>query len=157
MRNPFTFAVQPDTGRIFINDVGQDTWEEINDGEAGANYGWPRYEGPNGGVGFEQPIFAYRHGSSETEGCAITGGAFYNPAPGATSPFPPAYVGDYFFTDIATGWICRLDPETAEEVPFKSGSGEAPVDLKVGPEGDLLFLNRAGGSVEKISYTTPAP
>ena len=46
LRNPFTFAVQPGTGRIHINDVGQDTWEEINLGVAGANYGWPSSEGP---------------------------------------------------------------------------------------------------------------
>ena len=46
LRNPFTFAVQPGTGRIHINDVGQDTWEEINLGVAGANYGWPTSEGP---------------------------------------------------------------------------------------------------------------
>ena len=47
LRNPFTFAFQPGTGRIFINDVGQSAWEEINDGVAGANYGWPECEGPN--------------------------------------------------------------------------------------------------------------
>ena len=45
LRNPFTFGVQPGTGRIFINDVGQNTWEEINDGARGANYGWPNCEG----------------------------------------------------------------------------------------------------------------
>src|SRR3954469_2014663 len=41
LRNPFTFGFQPGTGRMFINDVGQSTWEEINDGIAGSNYGWP--------------------------------------------------------------------------------------------------------------------
>src|SRR5262249_23115468 len=40
LRNPFTFAVQPGTGRIFINDVGEATWEEIDDSIAGGNYGW---------------------------------------------------------------------------------------------------------------------
>ena len=45
LRNPFTFAFQPGTGRMFINDVGQNTWEEINDGIAGSNYGWPDTEG----------------------------------------------------------------------------------------------------------------
>ena len=41
LRNPFTFAFQPGTGRLFIDDVGESTWEEINDGIAGSNYGWP--------------------------------------------------------------------------------------------------------------------
>ena len=45
LRNPFTFAFQPGTGRMLINDVGQYTWEEINEGVAGANYGWPNCEG----------------------------------------------------------------------------------------------------------------
>src|SRR6185503_20927644 len=44
LRNPFTFSFQNGTGRMFINDVGQNTWEEINDGIAGSNYGWPTCE-----------------------------------------------------------------------------------------------------------------
>ena len=47
LRNPFTFAVQPGTGRILINDVGSKTWEEVNEGFAGANYGWPLSRGPD--------------------------------------------------------------------------------------------------------------
>jgi glucose/arabinose dehydrogenase len=46
LRNPFTFAFQPGSGRLFINDVGAGTFEEINDGLAGSNYGWPNSEGP---------------------------------------------------------------------------------------------------------------
>jgi glucose/arabinose dehydrogenase len=46
LRNPFTFGVQPGTGRIFLNDVGQVTYEEINDRVGGKNYGWPTAEGP---------------------------------------------------------------------------------------------------------------
>ena len=45
LRNPFTFAFNPNGPEMFINDVGQNTWEEINDGRAGANYGWPDTEG----------------------------------------------------------------------------------------------------------------
>ena len=45
LRNPFTFAFQRGTTRMFINDVGESTWEEINDGIAGSNYGWPTTEG----------------------------------------------------------------------------------------------------------------
>ena len=65
LRNPFTFAFDR-SGRMFINDVGQGTWEEINRGEAGANYGWPTCEGPlNTGNGscssgsFTYPLVAY--------------------------------------------------------------------------------------------------
>src|SRR5947209_11783171 len=79
LRNPFTFAFQPGTTRLFINDVGQSTWEEINDGIAGSNYGWPTTEGPTTNPAFRGPIYFYGHGTSDTTGCAIVGGAFYNP------------------------------------------------------------------------------
>ncbi|MGB2693845.1 MAG: PQQ-dependent sugar dehydrogenase, partial [Dehalococcoidia bacterium] len=45
LRNPFTFSVQPGMGRIFINDVGATSFEEINEGVAGSNFGWPATEG----------------------------------------------------------------------------------------------------------------
>src|SRR4030095_11775978 len=54
LRNPFTFGIQPNTGRIFINDVGQSAWEEINDGLAGRNYGWSSCEGDCNAAG-ERP------------------------------------------------------------------------------------------------------
>ncbi|MCH8821091.1 PQQ-dependent sugar dehydrogenase [Patescibacteria group bacterium] len=46
LRNPFTFNIDPVDGKIFANDVGQSTWEEVNKIEKGANYGWPGCEGP---------------------------------------------------------------------------------------------------------------
>src|SRR5918997_2524777 len=85
LRNPFTFAFQPGTGRMFINDVGQSTFEEINDGIAGSNYGWPNTEGPTSNPAFRSPLFAY----GRSEGCAIAGGAFYNPT---SVQFPPSFV-----------------------------------------------------------------
>ena len=45
LRNPFTFSIQPGTGLTYINDVGETTWEEINDARAGRNFGWPTTEG----------------------------------------------------------------------------------------------------------------
>jgi glucose/arabinose dehydrogenase len=74
LRNPFTFAFQPGTGRMFVNDVGETTWEEINDGVAGSNYGWPATEGSTTDPRFRSPLFVYGHGSGATTGCAITGG-----------------------------------------------------------------------------------
>src|SRR5215212_10212628 len=58
LRNPFTFAFQPGTTRLFINDVGQSTWEEINDGIAGSNYGWPTCEGSCSNPLFRSPLFS---------------------------------------------------------------------------------------------------
>src|SRR5690349_10996368 len=102
LRNPFTFAFQPGTGRLFINDVGETTFEEINDGIAGSNYGWPGSEGNDPDPTHRSPLFFYGHGSGPTVGCAITGGAFYNPA---TQQFPASFRNNYFFADFCSGWI----------------------------------------------------
>jgi glucose/arabinose dehydrogenase len=153
LRNPFTFDIQPGTGRIFINDVGQNTWEEINDGIAGSNYGWPDTEGSTNDPRFRSPLFSYGHTVSATTGCAIAGGAFYNPL---TEQFPSEYVGDYFFADLCSGWIRRFDPAAGTAVGFASGIS-SPVDLKVWSDGSLYYLARGSGSntgvVFKIQYT----
>lgn len=148
LRNPYSFAVQPRSGRMHINDVGQKTWEEINVGVRGANYGWPRYEGPERNRKFRSPIYAYRHGSGATTGCAITGGTFYNPR---KTKFPRGYVGDYFFADFCSGWIRKLDSRTRKVTSFASGLSY-PVDLKVRGNGDLLYLERGSGSVYGIRH-----
>ena len=154
LRNPFTFAFQPGTGRLFINDVGQNAWEEINDGIAGSNYGWPQSEGPTTLPGVRSPIFAYTHGSGATTGCAIAGGAFYNPP---IQQFPSEYIGDYFFADLCSGWIRSFDPSSGSATGFATGISN-PVDLKVSSTGTLFYLARGSSSntgvVFKVRSTT---
>ncbi len=142
LRNPYTFAIQPGTGRLFINDVGQSSWEEINDGIAGSNYGWPNFEGVTNTAGFRSPLFAYPHNGGQFNGCAIVGGAFYNPP---VPQFPATYTGKYFFSDLCSGWIKLYDPVANSATDFASGIS-TPVDLKVGPTGSLHYLARGGGS-----------
>lgn len=148
LRNPFTFAFQPGTGDMFINDVGQNTWEEINEGIRGANYGWPASEGPTADPRFITPLHAYDHGS----GCAIAGGAFYNPQ---TMQFPLSFIGRYFFADLCSGWIRTYDAVADTANDFASGVS-APVDLKVGPDGSLYYLARGnGGAIFQVRYQRP--
>jgi glucose/arabinose dehydrogenase len=147
LRNPFTFAFQRGTGRMFINDVGERTWEEINDGRAGANYGWPLTEGETTDSRFVSPLFVYGHGESATTGCAIAGGAFYNPP---LVQFPADYVGKYFFADLCSGWIRRYDPVSDTVADFATGIA-SPVDLHVADDGSLYYLTRTG--VYRIRYT----
>ena len=150
LRNPYTFTFNPVSGRMFINDVGQNAWEEINDGIAGSNYGWSICEGacapPN--ANFRDPLFQYGHGGSPTTGCAITGGAFYNPS---TTNFPAAYVGKYFYAEFCTGWIRRFDPATGTDTPFATGISN-PVDLIVTSDGSLYYLARGSGSVFRVRF-----
>jgi glucose/arabinose dehydrogenase len=161
LRNPFTFGVQPGTGRILINDVGQGAWEEINEGAAGRNFGWPATEGdfvqssfPN----FTRPLHAYPHGSGNFAGFAIVGGAFYDPA---APTFPADYAGDYFFGDLANGWINRFDSTSQSVENFASNlTLGSLVDLTVTPQGDLLYLSRGSGNgaVYRISFSSaPSP
>ncbi len=156
LRNPFTFAVQPGTGRSFINDVGQNTREEINLATAGANYGWPTCEGPctPANPNFRDPLYFYTHATSNTQGCAITGGTFYNPA---ITQFPNIWLGKYFFADFCSGWINYLEPDN----PAASDSASVfatglslPVDLQVGADGSLYYLQRGGGGqVWRIQFS----
>src|ERR1044072_7194524 len=151
LRNPFTFAFQPGTGRLFINDVGQNTWEEINDGIAGSNYGWPSTEGPTSNPNFRSPLFSNGHGSSATTGCAIAGGAFYNPA---SVQFPADFVGKYFFADLCSGWIRVFNPATGTAAGFATNISN-PVDLKVGADGSLYYLARGSSAVFRVQFTDP--
>ncbi|CAN5652318.1 hypothetical protein BH20ACI3_BH20ACI3_14440 [soil metagenome] len=149
LRVPFTFAVQPGTTRMFINDVGDHMWEEVNEGVAGANYGWPETEGPTTNPAHRGPFYYYGHGPGDFTGCAITGGAFYNPT---TRQFPRDYIGDYFFADYCNGWINKLDFVNGNTVTEFATGISFPVDLKVGAEGSLYYLERGTGSVYKIRY-----
>jgi glucose/arabinose dehydrogenase len=153
LRNPFTFAFQPGTGRMFINDVGANTWEEINDGIAGSNYGWDVTEGPTTNPAFRSPIFAYVHGIGPTVGCAIAGGSFYNPA---TVQFPSSFVGKYFFADLCSGWIRVLDPSNNTASNFASGIGR-PVDLKVASDGSLYYLSINSASLFIVRFNNATP
>jgi glucose/arabinose dehydrogenase len=153
LRNPFTFAFQPGSGRMFINDVGENTWEEINDGIAGSNYGWPITEGTTTDARFRSPLFAYQHGTGATTGCAIAGGAFYNPS---TAQFPSSFVGKYFFADFCSNWIRVFDPAARTAQNF-AASVSGPVDLAVGSDGLLYYLARGAGVVGRIRATTGQP
>jgi glucose/arabinose dehydrogenase len=167
LRNPFTFGIQPGTGLIYIDDVGESTWEEINVGVSGTNYGWALCEGPfvsntttlcsSSHPSFGEPFFWYQHVNGQ---CAITAGDFYDPQ---VAGFPAGYVGKYFFADFCAGWIQYVDPAAASVPPtpppvtsFATGL-TFPVDIIGGYDGNLYYLQRGSGSstgaVSKISYT----
>jgi glucose/arabinose dehydrogenase len=145
LRNPFTFSFQPGTGRMFINDVGATNWEEINEGTAGANFGWPSTEGATTNPSFTTPVYAYPHPhiGGLVVGNAIVGSAFYNPG---TGNFPAEYVGSYFFGDLSNGWIHRLDPAAGNGVYIFAQIPGIQTDLRVGPDGALYSLSDLGPS-----------
>jgi len=133
--------------------VGAATWEEINLGTAGANYGWPGSEGPdNVTAGVTAPLFAYRHSDTTPPGSgpggfftgfAITGGVFYP----STGNFSAAYRGSYFFAEHGHRWIARLDlangnaASTFAQLDGTLGNHN-PLDMLVGADGALYVLTR---------------
>ncbi|HPH45469.1 MAG TPA: PQQ-dependent sugar dehydrogenase [Chryseolinea sp.] len=153
LRNPYTFDVQPVTGRIFVNDVGQSTWEEINEASTGGlNFGWPTAEGTSNNANFTNPVFSYPHGSGDGKGCAITGGTFFNPT---STNYPASYIGKYFFLEYCNNWINVLDfSGTPQSAPFGTSIGNNSLALTVGNDGNLYYLTRGTGALYKITYTT---
>jgi glucose/arabinose dehydrogenase len=161
LRQPFSLDFRSGTpSKMFVNDVGDDTWEEINQVARGANYGWPTHEGfaasPDPSLqNYKNPVFSYQHGTTADTGCAITGGAFYDPTAPTTPPvFPAEYQGDYFYADFCSGWIRRLDLSTNTTSGFASGI-ERPVDVEVAEDGTLYYLFKGTSvpdTVRKISY-----
>src|SRR4030095_111562 len=97
---------------------------------------------------YRSPLFYYGHGPGSTTGCAIAGGAFYNPS---NPTFPSEYVGDYFFADFCSGWIRRFDVNNGSVFDFALNAAN-PLDLIVRPDGSLYYLARGAGSVFRISY-----
>lgn len=145
-RNPFTFNVEAGTGRIFVNDVGDDAFEEIDDLRKGGNYGWPTTEGPTSDPAFIGPLFAYPHAAGEA--AAIAGGVFYE-----ASQFPAAFQGSYFYGDFVHGDIHRLTSGTFRDDAFATGA-IGIVDLDTGPDGSLYHLSLISGTVSRMRFTS---
>lgn len=154
LRNPFRIHFDSQTGALYINDVGGGGFEEVNAGIAGANYGWPLCEGSCTNIaGVTSPIFSYPHAGRDA---AITGGVMYR-----GTMFPAEYVGSYFYADYVQNWIRRLTFDDSGAVsgssPFEPPDGGeddsvgAPVDLAVGLDGSLYYVDIWGG-VRRISY-----
>ena len=165
LRNPFRMAFDPNAAgtRFYINDVGQNAWEEIDDGAAGADYGWNVREGPcaNGSTtncgpppaGMTNPIHAYDHVST---GCrSITGGAFV-----PDDLWPAAYTGAYLFGDFVCGRIFALTPAGTRTILADGLGSSSAVHLAFGPHGatQALFYTSylGGGTVHRIAYAAPA-
>lgn len=139
-RNAFAFDIHPRTGRVFVNDVGGDRFEEVNEARRGDDFGWPAFEGPGRHPPFVDPVHAYGH----DDGCAITGGAFY--APDRPS-FPAEWRDGYFFADYCANEIRWLSPERGPRMMrFGRTHVPGPVDLRVAGDGALWYLARGNSA-----------
>lgn len=171
LRNPFKLHHDADTGTLFIADVGEDAFEEVNIGLPGANYGWAALEGaeegPSGPGGLNlagvvtDPYYAYAHDASPVPfGRAITGGIVYR---GNLE----ALHGNYIFADLPSGQVFSLTMPsgslTEPEVrAWMDSAGEPPLrriaDFTQTQDGRLFASQFFTGSVYEItSAVIPLP
>ncbi len=161
LRNPYRIAFDRNggTARFFINDVGQNTREEVNEGIAGANYGWPTYEGvclqgsnppcTAMAAGFTPPVTDYSH----ARGSYVTGGAFV-----PDGLWPAAYDGGYLFGDGGSGriWLRSANGTVDYDAPFATDAGGL-TDLTFGFDAATgraaLYYVRASGTLRVITPT----
>lgn len=156
LRNPWRASF--DGNQIYLGDVGQDTWEEIDTfdiGTAPVNFGWSVMEGPNCYLTEEcdetdlvDPLYAYTH----EEGCSVTGGYVYR------GNAIPELQGTYFFADWCTGFVRSIDTDSGDVSDWTSTIGNlgAINSFGVDSDGELYILIQAGrllvtgGAVYKV-------
>src|SRR5262245_13659418 len=157
MRNPFRFAIDPQTGAMLIGDVGEDTREELDYVTVpGSNLQWPIYEGEIPGpltcTGVDSsalwtpPIYTYSH----DEGASVVPGVIYR-RPGSTSqPFPPEYEGDVFYCDVYSSWIRRLKKVGGQWITVAAPGQPNETDWAVEQDGAIVatdWLRAPDGSL----------
>jgi glucose/arabinose dehydrogenase len=148
LRNPWRWSFDRATGDIWIGDVGENDWEEVDRLVAGAglaNLGWDAYEGfaeyegtddhsPDGDGELVPPIAVYDHAA----GCSVTGGYVYR-----GKAIPPL-TGRYIYGDYCTGQVWSLDPADPARVRLELELGTTLVSFGEDPGGELYLVSRTG-------------
>ena len=180
LRNPFRFAIRPGTNELWIGNVGWNNWESIDriaDPLAStiSNFGWPCFEGPDPEASYQAaglgqceslsssdvvgPYFTYNHASAVVpgescpveNGSSISGLAFY---PGGS--YSSEFDGALFFADHTRNCIWAMLqgadglPDPGNIQTFVTAAAN-PVDLEIGPGGDLFYVDHEGGAVHRIT------
>jgi glucose/arabinose dehydrogenase len=161
LRNPWRFAFDPQTGELYIGDVGQNRWEEVNvapAGAAGLNYGWNVMEASEcfdaascDTAGLVLPVHEYRTGQ---EGCAVTGGEVYR------GDDMPALRGVYFFSDYCQGWLRSFRHEGGQAVDFQeripaSASPGNVTSFGTDARGEVYLTTHQGGIYRLVAGEAP--
>ena len=186
LRNPFRFHIDAPTGRLFIADVGFQKYEEVDiAAQGGLNFGWPFFEGtqpfvttecgvgpPAGIVG---PVFEYDRAqycpfpNPLSCGASIIGGVVLRPVSNSSVSFPPAYDGQYLFSDYYEGFLWRLRDSSGTWVKAPVAPGQPNSsdwargytqvsDYVLGPDGAVYYALNAyayasgSGEVRRIVH-----
>jgi glucose/arabinose dehydrogenase len=148
MRNPWRINFDAATGQLWVGDVGQDAWEEVDRVVAGANYGWNRTEGthcyrPAEGCdtsGLTPPRVEYSHDF----GCSITGGFVYR------GHEMPELTGWYIYGDFCSGrvWAVDTGSENGAAIPL-ADTGRAITSFAQDSAGEL-YLVTFNNEIDKL-------
>jgi uncharacterized repeat protein (TIGR03806 family) len=152
VRNPWRWNFDPPTGALWLGDVGQNLYEEVDRVELGGNYGWSCREGfhpydmndPSGCNGpFVEPLTEYPHGNGNI---SITGGFVYR------GSAIPVLAGRYVFADFGSGRIWALTPDgtggyTNEEL---ADTQTGPSSFGVDPDGELYVTDYNNGRIMRL-------
>jgi glucose/arabinose dehydrogenase len=147
LRNPWRFSFDRDTGDLYIGDVGQNAWEEIDrqpaSSHGGENYGWSIFEGAHCDAGCEVttigPIAEYSH----SNGCSVTGGYVYR------GTRQPALVGTYLFADYCSGVIFTLAEEGLTPRQLAE-SGLRVTSFGEAEDGEVYLVDLTGGGLYRV-------
>ena len=166
LRNPFRFTIDSNTGQVYVGDVGWTNWEEINAGGAGANYGWPYFEGADETGPLTTTLYedlpdaiAYYNSAAGQN----TTGALVNLSHSADSidavilgdiydggVYGSEYTGDLFFGFLGSGLIRHISFDDGGNVvsidSFFDSDGFI-VDMTVGLDGHLYYVDQANGNI----------
>jgi glucose/arabinose dehydrogenase len=156
LRNPWRDTFDRATGQFIIADVGQGKWEEVDIGQAGANYGWNLFEGPEAftsgasAAGLTPPIFSYDH----SVGISITGGYVYR---GPSEQLQ----GQYFYSDFGSGLIATLQFVNGQwisttrtaQVVTNAGRIDNPSSFGEDARANLYIVDIADGEVFRLTPT----
>jgi uncharacterized repeat protein (TIGR03806 family) len=157
-RNPFRWSFDRDTGDLWVGDVGQSNWEEIDRVELGGNYGWKTCEGfhqrgSNTALcatpGLKDPVVEH----DRSEASSITGGVVYR------GKAIPEMVGTYVYGDFSQGNIWGIVYDNAGKASSKLlGNVSGVVDFGQDADGEIYLAVLTSGKILKmVPDTTPAP
>jgi uncharacterized repeat protein (TIGR03806 family) len=158
LRSPWRWSFDRVGGTLWLGDVGQSTWEEINKIVSGRNYGWRCREGTSNykpttpgcaGATFEDPFIAY----GRAEGRSVTGGYVYR------GKQPTALLGHYIFGDFVTGriWAWTGDDAVKPRVPTLLATTDLSiVSFAESNSGELYLVNYGDeGTLHRIIFEAP--
>ena len=155
VRNPWRFTFDSATGDLWIGDVGQGEWEEIDlaravdGGGRGWNFGWSAFEGTHrfnddqSPDDVTMPIFEYEHGDA---GCSVSGGDVYRGSE------LPSLAGWYLFSDYCSGVVTALqqtDGALTGQVELGTVSGVSAICS--GPDGQLYVLSLNDNAIYRVA------